>query len=85
MPTIVPAPSFIPNRPTSPVPDVSALFRAARICTPVRAMFQMRPSSRSPAKNPAAAPVEVSAEPIAACWIESDLGVAATASFVQGV
>ena len=41
----------------------------------VRAKFQTRASSRTPAKMPAAAPVDVSALPSAACWMLSKRGV----------
>ncbi len=41
----------------------------------LRATFQMRASSTVPAKKPAAAPVLVSALPMAACWMLVDSGV----------
>ena len=75
-PTKVPAPSFIPQRPIRPaVGEINSLFIVAWIADCARAMFQMRASSRVPAKNPAATPVEFSAEPKAACWMLSERGV----------
>jgi hypothetical protein len=76
---VVPLVSEYPHRPRRPVaPAVISLFFALRICAPVRATFQIRVSSISPAKKPAAtapAAVEVIALPTAACWIDVDSGV----------
>jgi hypothetical protein len=45
------------------------------ICAPVRATFQMRTSSTTPWKKPAAVPFDVCAVPIAACWMLVASGV----------
>ena len=72
--TVVPLPSFRPQRPNSPGADRISPVIPSRICCAVRAEFQMRTSSMTPSKNPAATPVEVRALPIAACWMLSDRG-----------
>ncbi len=73
--TEAPAPSFTPQRPMRPVPEVSSEFIDPWICAWVLATFQIRTSSTRPAKKPASAPVESDAVPIAGAWIESERGV----------
>ncbi len=73
--TDVPAPSFMPQRPIRPVPEVSSEFIEPWICAWVLATFQIRTSSTRPAKKPASTPVESDAVPIAGAWIESERGV----------
>ena len=58
----------------SPLPEVSSWSLLPRIWAPLRATFQMRASSRTPWKKPAATPVEVMAVPSAACWMLSERG-----------
>ena len=79
-PTNVPAPSFIPQRPMRPeVGETNSPFMLAWIADCVRATFQMRASSRLPAKNPGlfvpGTPAEVRADANAACWMLSKRGV----------
>ncbi len=64
--TSVPDPSFIPQRPMSPVALLISTSLPARISAGVRATFQMRASSSTPLKNPAAVPFVVNALPSAA-------------------
>src|SRR6266516_431674 len=56
--TEVPEPSFIPQRPIRPDEDETSMSLVAPISACVRAKFQMRASSRTPLKKPAATPVE---------------------------
>src|SRR6185503_13892962 len=51
---IVPLPSFMPQRPMSPVPLVNSELIAFWISVCVRATFQIRASSRTPLKKPCA-------------------------------
>src|SRR5438093_11196573 len=63
-PTKMPATSFIPERPIRPaVGQINSLLIVAWIDDCARAMFQMRDSCRVPHNNPAAAPVDVGAQP----------------------
>src|SRR6266511_3531215 len=73
-PTDVPVPSFNPQRPTSPAALVISTFLFAWISDAVSARFQTRASSMTPSKKLAAAPVEVSAVPIAAYWFPAAAG-----------
>ena len=79
-PTDVPEPSFNPQRPCRFVAEMISPVIPSAICCAVRATFQMRTSSMAPSKNPAAAPVDVRALPIAACWMLSDRGGRPTVS-----
>src|SRR5207253_9164702 len=73
--TEVPEPSFIPQRPISPDDDETSISLEASISACVRAKFQMRASSRTPLKKPAATPVESKAVAKPACWMLSKRGV----------
>src|SRR4026208_1553604 len=67
--TDVPAPSFIPQRPIRPVPEVSSEFMEFALWVSVPAELQLRASPGTPAKKPDATPVEFIAVASAACWI----------------
>src|SRR5207249_8155881 len=56
--TDVPDPSFMPQRPINPVAEETSIPFVPLISACVRATFQMRASSRTPLKKPAAVPVE---------------------------
>ncbi len=79
-PTPVPVPSPMPQRAMSPEPDVSCWLMPSWISDAERARFQIRASSSTPAKWPAATPVELRAMPRPASWMLSDRGGLATAS-----
>src|SRR5829696_8999617 len=66
--------SFNPQRPIKPVPLVNSEFMLAWISACERATFQMRVSSITPAKKPAAAPADVMAVPMPACCRLSQRG-----------
>ena len=61
---LVPLPSLRPQRPIRPAwAPVISMFLAAAIWAAVRATFQMRTSSTTPAKKPSATPAVVRALP----------------------
>src|SRR4029453_81787 len=76
---VVPAPSLIPHRATSPLPEVISWNMVLWICAWLRAELQMRTSSIIPAKNPscpgASADFCMVARP--AGWMLSERGVKA--------
>ena len=78
--TVVPLFSFRPHRPSRPGAEKISPSIPSAICCCVRAAFQMRTSSMAPSKNPDAAPVDVSALPMAACWMLSERGGRPTVS-----
>src|SRR5207253_8055484 len=73
--TVLPVPSFKPQRPSRFGSAAISSDIVLWICACVRATFQIRTSSITPLKNPAATPVDVRALPIDACWMLSKRGV----------
>jgi hypothetical protein len=77
--TVVPEPSFMPQRPMRPGPLVSSWFIVLPISAGVRATFQTRASSSTPLKNPVATPVGVIAVASDGGWLLPVPGPLATA------
>jgi hypothetical protein len=70
----LPEVSLNPQRPTRPRAVGTCWFIVSWMSACVRATFHTRTSSISPVKNPCVAPVEVSAEATAKCWMLSERG-----------